>query len=389
MKSILFSVTSAATILFALNSCGPNPKSDKTDGKDSGQKVSDIDTSKWNPKFNAYARYMAGMTLPANSGLQADDTFKYYKLHAQEFDARWKEMDKNRLIKMREWAKAELHPKIDKNLNLYYPFSGADFLHANQFFPDAKKSLYIALEQVGDVPDLKTLTPANRIELLKRIDKSLEDIFKRSYFITSYVGPTVARIGYVPIFMVMMARCGYDVLNVELIEINKEGKSVLRKGKSSGVQGVRFTYCPTGNSKDIRTLEYFSADVENRNVDSNRKEILTYVENFGKANVYFKAASYIMHWDNFSLFRKSSLSISENILEDDTGYPLSALEDKYTPYLYGQYVPAIADFPRGTFQPKLAKMYADSANKPKEIPFNLGYHWVDKKQNLMLFTKKK
>jgi len=100
-------------------------------------------------KYNDYARYIAGlkMTDGHELGKLSDDSV--YSKHCVMMDTRWAEMEKNRLSKMRSFADSELYKRIDKNANLYYPFSGADFLHASTFFPDAKKSLYLALEKVG------------------------------------------------------------------------------------------------------------------------------------------------------------------------------------------------------------------------------------------------
>lgn len=375
---------SLAAIVLLLAACGGQGK-DGNHVKDSSNNKQ-TEAKKYDRKFNDYARYMAGLPVAKGSGLEGDDSISYVKLHVKDFDARWKEMDEKRLSKMRDWAKSELYPKIDENLNLYYPFSGADFLHANQFFPNAKKSLYCALEPVGEVPDLAKMTSAERIVLLKSIDKALTDIFKRSYFITSYMGRDVFAIGHVPLFMVFMSRCGYDVLNVEMLDMDASGKCSIRTGKANGISGVRFTYCPTGKESDVRTLEYFSANVEDNNA-AKTGQFTKYVKDFGKANVYFKAASYIMHWNTFDKFREASLSISAGILQDDTGYPFRAVKDNYSAYYYGTYVPAIKDF-HGYFQPEMAAAFNASGSNRKDLPFSLGYHWVDKQQNLMIFVKK-
>jgi hypothetical protein len=78
------------------------------------------------------------------------------------------------------------------------------------------------------------------------------------------------------------------------------------------------------------------------------------------------------------------LSKSKSILEDDTGIPYKYLPgDKWNVSLYGVYENPVKDF-SGVFQADLLKAYQDTMhNKPKKLPFSLGYHWGSNKQNLI------
>jgi len=370
-----------------LFSCGGNASkthpSDTFKSKDDTIVHTNIDR-----KYNDYARYIAGlkMTDGHELGKLSDDSV--YSKHCVMMDTRWAEMEKNRLSKMRSFADSELYKRIDKNANLYYPFSGADFLHASTFFPDAKKSLYLALEKVGEVPQLGQMNAGMRGNYLHSMEATLSDIFRRSYFITRQMERDIPVVkGVIPVFMVFVARQGYEILNVELIELNGKGETVVRTNNKNTVQGMRITYFPFGKKNDVRSLEYFSCDASNDGVKLH-PELITHVKSFGSANVFFKAASYLMHHPYMSDFRDASLSITKAVVQDDTGFPYRLLKDNFDGFLYGTYIAPIRDFGKGGFQPDLAKLYKETATV-KKLPFSLGYHWWDNNQNYMCFVRKK
>lgn len=387
-RPYLFTLLTVGISGFVLTACGGSGKT--APGKDdtTKQKTDTLVHTNVDRKFNDYARYIAGMKIENGSALGNLNADSAYNKHCRMMDTRWAEMEKNRLSKMRAFADSELYKRLDKNDNLYYPFSGADFLHASTFFPNAKKSLYLALEQVGEFPELGKIDARLRNAYLTSIQATLSDIFRRSYFITRQMERDIPVVkGVIPVFMVFISRQGYDILNVELTELDNKGQTVVRTNNKNAIKGMRITYCPSNNPKDVRSLEYFSCDASNDGVKEH-PELLAHVKGFGDANVFFKAASYLMHNPYMSQFREASLSITKAVVQDDTGFPYRVLKDNYSGYLYGTYVAPIRDFGKGGFQPDLAKLYKESGNV-KKLPFSLGYHWWDNNQNYMCFVRKK
>ncbi len=393
MKRYILSSMVIATL--GIISCGGS-----TENKSTKQDTAKSDTSKkaavanFERKYNDYARFIAGLAPNAGSSMAKYDSIKQVKEHAIQFSNRWDEMDKNRLSLMRKWAKEELHPKVDESLNTFYPFSGPDFLHVVQFYPNSKKYLFLANEMVGNVPEFEKMNQSQVLNYLNSIEKALGDIFRRSYFITSYMGSQIPAVkGVVPIFMVFFARTGHEIMNVELITVDASGKSVLRSQNPKGVSGVRFTFCPAGKYDDVRTLEYFNTDISNVGTSGNgglkaRPELVTYIEAFGKANTFVKAASYLLHYETFSTIKDLTQKKSVSLLQDDTGIPYRFLAKDFNQFLYGKYTIPVKNFSAtGHYQKDLAKLYADST-KVKSLPFSLGYHWQDKNQNYMLFVRK-
>lgn len=378
-------------------SCGGNATSKKAGdtGKTKTADTQAVSNLKFDRKFNDYARFMAGMPALPGSSLAGMDSFAPIKANVAQFNSRWEEMDKTRLSQMSKWATDEIYPKVDENLNTFYPFSGPDFLNVYQFFPNSKKYLFLANEMVGRVPNLDKMNVNQRAGYFQNIATALRDIFNRSYFITQYMGSDIPRVqGTIPIFMVFMARTGNEVLNVEHITVDASGKVVMVSENSNVLPaGVRITFRPEGKPNDIRTLEYFNYDITNVGVKGNaglraKPGFVKYLKAYGKCNSFLKAASYCPHYESFSDIKDITVELSAALLQDDTGVPWKFLKKDFTPYLYGQYVKPIANFGgSGYFQPELANLYKDSANV-KVLPFSLGYHFKDNKQNYMLFVKK-
>jgi hypothetical protein len=373
-------------IAFWLLSCGSG-STKSGNPTDTAAKSDSVVSINYDRKFNDYSRFLAGMPSAAGSVLGTDDSSAAYEAWLKEFNMRWEEVDKNRLSKMRDFAKKELHTHIDANKNLLYPFSGADFLHAHQFFPSSKKNLYIANETVGIIPNLGSMNKAKRTEYLKQVEAALRNIFEHSYFITKNMMKDIPTVkGVIPVYMVFLARTGNEVLNIELIDMVEGGKIVPRTGKATGVEGVRFTYRPNDNPKDIRVLEYFNCNAADDGM-KRRPQVIAYIKAFGKCNVFFKAASYLMHQTFFSEIRSATLEVADGIVQDDTGIPFRFLKNDYNYFLYGKYVRPVKDFGKGGYQEDLEKEYAKGTNV-KPLPFSLGYHWYDKQQNYMCFRKK-
>jgi hypothetical protein len=387
----------ASCIITAISSCGGSGKTTDKDStapkKDTIKKAAPA--IQFDRKFNDYARFMAGLPALPGSSLSGMDSVASYKKTVDQFNTRWKEMDKTRLSLMRDWAKKELYPKVDENLNTFYPFSGPDFLNAYQFFPNSKKYLFLANEMVGRVPDFDKMSVNQRSGYYQNIFGALRDIFYRSYFITQYMGSDIPKVqGTIPIFMVFLARTGNEVLNVEHITVDSSGNIVKTEAGSKAMpSGVRITFRPEGKADDIRTLEYFNYDITNVGVNQKsglraKPGFVKYLKAYGKCNSFLKAASYCPHYESFSDIKDITVQLSQALLQDDTGVPWKFLKDDFNPFLYGQYVKPIANFKgSGYFQPELATLYKDST-KVKPLPFSLGYHFQDNKQNYMLFVRK-
>lgn len=368
---------------------------------DSGKKDTDTGTAagpaikneKFDRKFNDIARFLAAMPAEQGSQFAHFDTVPAYKKFVQEFNSNWSKMEQSRMVLLRKWRDEEISPKIDPSLPCFYPFSGPDFLHAYEFYPKAKKYMMFAQESVGSLPDFDKINDTRKMAYLFALQKSMADIFNRSYYITQYMGRDLPVIdGTISTFLVYLARTGHTIENMELIGIDSLGNSFVRNKTLPRVNGVRFYFHTKDNVQ--KTLEYFSTDISDITEKTGfsgltkNKGVVTYIKKYGKSNTFIKAGSYLLHYETFSIIRNTTIEISQSILEDDPGIPYKYLKDKFNIYPYGVYTYPIANFARNLYQPHdLAKVYADSA-KVKPLPISLGYHVKDGKQNYMLFVRK-
>src|SRR5688500_7167089 len=75
------------------------------------------------------ARFLAGLPMHKTS-LQEMAANPNWVRHAMEFDDAWRKLDAKQIAKIRAWAPEALAPQYDERGNVFYFFSGPDFLYA-------------------------------------------------------------------------------------------------------------------------------------------------------------------------------------------------------------------------------------------------------------------
>jgi len=383
------------SICLVLFSCNPentsqavNPSAQKPQKDSIAFKKTEIKKETFNLYFNNCARFLAGLEIKDTlfSKWTADSTYKRYKIFT---DSNFVVLEQKRFSLMRSWQETVIKPLINDTLNVFYPFSGPDFIHVNPLFPKAKHILMLANEPLGSVPDFSEFADTTRNQYIQKLANSLSDIYKKSYFITRKMNEDFSRKnvnGVIPVFMFFFARSNYIVLDITRTYIDSSGKCVNEilndSIKQRSIKGVRFLIEDNTNQQR-KIVEYFKCDLSNEGFKAH-PEFNLFLENKPNVNTFVKSASYLMHYNTFKQIREITLNISDAILEDDTGIPYKYFKNwGFLPF--GQYTMPVKDF-SNVFQPDL-----DSAYKkviPSPLPFSLGYHWGTKKQNYMLFIRK-
>src|SRR5207245_618617 len=90
--------------------------------------------------------------------------------------------------------------------------------------------------------------------------------------------------GTLPVLCIMLARSGCTISDVKLLP-----------------HGVQIEFVPGGEHRR-RTLFYFSADLSNAGLGKNRA-LFDVLKESGARNSYVKAASYLLHSNEFSMIR--------------------------------------------------------------------------------------
>src|SRR3954468_20069207 len=108
------------------------------------------------PTVDETARFLAGLPMHRTSleGLAGNAE---WVRHAMEFDEAWRPFETRQLAQIRGWAAEFMMPEHADRENVFYYFSGPDFLYAVTFFPNASNYVLCGLEPVGALPDLTKL----------------------------------------------------------------------------------------------------------------------------------------------------------------------------------------------------------------------------------------
>ena len=338
-------------------------------------------------KLTDTAKLLAGMKVEQTSAIADVQKRSAWSYNADSFDQSWKRLESQQISKVRQWAAAELNSLNASAPQVFYPFSGPDFLYIYSFLPDAREYVLVGLEPVGSLPDLEKLSE-NQIDIqMQAIAKSVDAILQVSYFLTKEMAVDLAQQGVVPILLVFMARSNNQILDVQYVGLGKDAQvKVLTEPANSQemISGVKISFLPEGKSNP-RTLYYFSTDLSDAGLQQT-PQFPEFVKTLDEPVTYFKAASYLTHYPEFAAIRDLVLAQSSSVLQDDSGIPLryfdsSAWEMKF----YGNYIqpiPLFAEF----YQQKLRDIYvSDSQVKP--IDFGIGYMFGEG-SHLMLMTAK-
>ncbi len=316
---------------------------------------------------------------------------------------------KERLDPMMKFGQKHLLSETDTAL-LFYPFSGPDFLHAFQFFPNANEYILLALEDIGSIPDFSSFSIDSTQNYAMNLNIFLRDIYMRSYFITGNMEDDIATNkvdGVLSTLYWFIKRTNHDIVSVEKITLDSLGniieeKTVNEGWNSNGVDGVRFCFKTSDNK--LKKLIYFSCDMSdqaltgrnNKRVYHNNPNLLVFLNNMRTCNTFIKAASYMMHHNkpdlSFNNVINVILSKSKSIFQDDTGVPFKYFKkNDWNIIPFGTYEKPIKDFDRWPYmmQEDLNSFFKNSKNHGGDLPFSLGYHWKDRKQNYTIYLKSK
>ncbi len=347
-----------------------------------------------NSKYNDFARLVAGLPLEGNSPFKKYDTLSNYKIFASDLEKSWAKIDASRFSKMRDWSKAELTEANKDHTDLFYPFSGPDFVNAHNLFPQADNYTLIGLETIIPFPDLETYNKKMVDNYFFSVAESIEDLLEKSYFLTRRMAKDFQRgkaEGILPALCLFVVRTGHTITDIQQVSLDENGKFVLSNIDSAGtkaIRGVKVSFFNPAENR-LKNVYYFRQDAS----DSGLKQspnFLKFLQNLPTCNAYFKSASYLLHFPYFTAMRPIVLEKARFILQDDTGMPFRFLDrNKWDLTLYGVYDKPIKDF---TYMgQKDLKAYYDSlkvANAVKTMPFDLGYHWGTKDNNLIRAIKK-
>lgn len=340
-------------------------------------------------KYDNNARVLSGLPQGKGSELASIDTTASWKSFSTSFDSSWALIEKKRFAKMRDWRSVELADVNSNTNSVFYPFSGPDVLNAFILFPKAKTYTLLALEPIGELPDFNTMTEEQKQQYYLSVEVSLNDLLKKSYFITKNMLHHLQKNkvnGTIPLMCLFLKRTGNTIVNIQSVGIDTAG-SVFDRADSSkfkGTKGVRIDFLAQG-SNELRSVYYFKCDLGDAGIKAN-KGLGKYLQNLGTVHTYLKSASYLLHYRDFTTVRDIIFEKSDFIVQDDSGIAYHYFDkEKWKIELYGKYAKPVVDFPH-IKEPDLQQAYAKDSTI-KELPFELGYHWGTRANNMLKATK--
>ena len=325
--------------------------------------------------YNEDALLLAGKELPSTSSLAPLQLSSSYQAHRLALQKMWTKYEQRHLLPMRQWSVQELPQRMPLPSTLSYLLSGPDILNPLVLFPDAASTyLLCGKEPIGFITPPEQLSPEQLHRGLSNICESTQTALQFGYFITKEMrsqatgGPFQ---GVLPILLTLLSLTGNQIVSVERLTLG-------------GAPGVRIRFISASSAE--KTLYYAQQDLSNGNGHS----FFQWLQKFEPFVSYLKAASYLLHEEDFSQARNFLLQHSNAILQDDSGIPFRYFDNlSWTLYLFGDYKGPIELF-RPKYQADLAAAYQTSL-LAAPMNFGTGYQFqpgISGGANLLLAVRK-
>lgn len=335
------------------------------------------------------ARFLAGMELEAKSSLinlaQSGAWIEYHN----SLENAWQKLEAQQLSPIKTWSSTELSSLSQTNKSVFYPFGGPDFLYAHTFFPNAHDYVLIGLEPVGKLPDLTALSPGEIAQKLQEMSGAMYSLLQFSFFQTKAMRVDLADKGVLPILFLFLARTNNRILSLDYVGLDRDGNiNIYPDGNIDNAyfKGVKIAFTQAGKSEP-QYLYYFSIDLSDQGFQASPALTNFANKQLKEPITYTKAASYLMHYGNFSQIRDFVLARSAAVLEDDSGIPIRYFDpNQWNLQFYGAYTRPIALFD-DEYQSDLSQLYKTNPTV-KPLSFGIGYKYRPDESNLMLAVKK-
>jgi hypothetical protein len=376
-------------IIVLFNACKGKNDSNSSEEKKSKVKIDyQVDSL-----YNNYAQRVAAKDTTPFNDIDQSSLVSFYHLQNDKINP----IIENRLSLITNWNQSILsRNKVSDSSFVFYPFSGADFIHAYYLYPNASEYFMSAIENIGDIVDVTKLNKVEFFEYVKDFDTVMRDIYMRSYFITKNMEEDFSKKtkinGVLPILLWSAAMTNHDIIHVKyfIIDSSFEKKYVDLSARNKNKLSVEIKLFDKTNNK-FQLLNYYSADLSNNGLRNSSKS-LKFMKNYisDSSNGFVKSASYLMHYDSsFSTIQQLVLNKNMYLVQDDTGVPFKKFDlTKWNIELYGVYEKPIKDFSETLYQKSLDDAYQNNKYYKGGLKFSLGYHWSSKNQNQLVAIKK-
>jgi len=339
-------------------------------------------------RYNDIARFVAARSLPIESPLQRilpTPSVRKHFLETQELSATW---EASRLKAIRQWALTEIQPKLSRPQCVKYMFGGPDFVHVVSVFPGVPEYILVGLEPLGTVPDFLAMPELELDRYLSHLNYTLRSISRRNFFITKEMREDFGKEGVDGVFPVLLyfaSLTGHDVIDASYVKLGADGAAVI--ASASDAEGIWLRIKeenPGALDPPEQNLYYFKTDLSNAGFKGGSPFHKFLSAREGSVG-YLKAASFLMHTENFTNIRNYLVGDCQFLLQDASGIPADFMSQYYNLTFYGKYVGPIDMFSEYD-QPWLHQVYRSGVAKP--LPFGTGYRMRDE-DSIQIFGVRK
>lgn len=333
-----------------------------------------------NAELTEFSKFIAGM--PNN--LQAAKRSATWTKATLGNDEKWNTLQQRIGNPIKNWVSTAGLEQSGDPKTLFYPFAGGDFYYANLFFPKADTTIMIGLEPTGTVFNPDQQSDSALLVYLQNLPNSLFFPHRLGFFRTKSMAVDFRKgllNGTLHTVLFYMARFNANIHYIKHFNLDTAGKEVIQT-----TQGIAYKvgYSLDGD-KHVRELVYFSYDVSNAAL-ARQPMLMKWLNKRGKVMTFFKAASYLMHYESFSTLRNFVNTRTVRLMQDDSGLPYGfMLNNGFDVKLLGRYTRTIPLFGR-EFQPDLKMAYGKG--NIDSLPFLIGYNAQFKECNLQSARKK-
>lgn len=339
-------------------------------------------------RYNDVARLVSARKLPIESPLQTllpTPSVRKHYLQTKELSETW---EQSRLKAIRQWSLTEIQPKLSRPRCLKYMFGGPDFVHAATIFPGVPEYILVGLEPLGTAPNFLAMSGLELDRYLSHLHYTLRSISRRNFFITKEMREDFGKEGVDGVFPVLLyfaSLTGHDVIDASYVKVEKDGDASLCSAEEAvGIYLRIRRENPGALDPPEQNLYYFKTDLSNTGFKASSPFHKFLSARAGSVG-YLKAASYLMHTENFSNIRNYLVGDCKFLLQDASGIPAEFMSRYYHMTFYGKYAGPIDTFSEYD-QPWLHKVYRSGVAKP--LPFGTGYRMRDE-DSIQIFGVRK
>lgn len=302
------------------------------------------------------------------AGRSVEDSSAAYRAYAAAASRAYETLRRSKLDSIAAFGDSVLSVAREARTVLY-PFGGADVVYVTEFFPTADTIVLVGLEPPGAPFDWRQLSISERSAFLDGLTQSVSASNRAGFFFTMEMFKDFAdaRLNGVlhPILMYLGWK-GYEILG--LVRFDPAAPQVAI-ALDSAARGLRVRARRVGTT-DETVFEYVQADLSDPAFPRD-SAMVAFLAQREAPTIYLKAASYLLHFPNFSTVRATLIGRARAVLQDDTGFPLASLEERFSDIrVFGSYVGPIQIF-ANRMQPALLQRYAAPGVRP--LNFQMGY----------------